>query len=303
MKNEIEKKEKKSGVSFATKVSEMSKKVVGGIQQGVKNLSESSQKKQQEKKIKKLNPLFPENFKSESFHIPNVISVVDDAVRRDVAECKGAIGWTEKVDEVEVLFLYDEFVEESGLKFVPFATCDAVYCVDPFEKGKFINTDTAFERTLNEKLAELEHVAYCLGAKSCSIEIVDLKSKTTTVDVGVDVETLNVGVKNTTKTGKTDEKSFKNVTYFEGNTKTKQPKLKWFDYDENVLGLIEMRRSGKNMIKSKVLELNFSTSVTMSNKSAGAVDKIKNIKVNSEMSATVKSTKEHSSKLIFEIQF
>ena len=303
MKNELEKREKKSGESFATKVSSVSKKVVGGISQGVKNLSESSQKKQQEKKMRKLNPLFPETFKSESFHIPNVINIVDDAVRRDIEECRGAIGWTETVEGVEVLCLYDEYIEESGLKFMPFAACDAVYCIDTFEKGKFINTDIAFERTLNEKLAELEQVAYCLGAKSCSIEIVDLKTSTTKVDVSAKMKVLHTNIESKTEVGSRDEKTLKTVTHFEGNEKTKQPKLKWFACDENVIGLIEMRRAGKNMIKSKVLELYCATSATMSNKSAIAIDKIKGIKGKNELSVTVKTRKEHNSKLIFKIEF
>lgn len=293
--------EEKKGTGFKKKISDASKKMFSGIQQGVKNFSENTQKKQQEKKLKKLNPLFPETFKSADFHVPNIINIVDDAERRDEELCEGAIGWREKIGDVEVLCLYDEYVGESQFKFVPFAACDTVYCIDPFEKGKFINTDTAFERTLNEKLAELEQIAYCLGAKSCSIEIVDLKTTTTSIEGKVDA---NVGEMNHETTNSTkEEKSLKNITYFEGNEKTKVPKLKWFAYDENIKGLIDMRRLGKNAIKSKVLEFYCSTSATMSTKSAVAVDKIKNVKVNSEVSATFKSNKEHMSKLIFDIQF
>lgn len=301
MKKDIEIEEKKKSAGLTKKFSDVSKKVLGGIQQGVKNFSENSQKKHQENKLKKLNPLFLDTFNSEDFHVPNVINIVDDAQRRDEELCEGAIGWREKVDDVEVLFLYDEYVKESQYMFVPFAACDAVYCVDPFEKGKFINTDIAFERTLNEKLAELEHVAYCLGAKSCSIEIVDMNSDTSSYNGKFNSKAVNASSETTTSN--TEKKSLKNVTHFEGNEKTKTPKLKWFAYDENINGLIEMRRSGKNAIKSKILELYCSTSATMSAKSAVAVDKIKKVKIGGEFSATVKSNKEHTSKLIFEIQF
>ena len=306
--------EKKSGKSFMSKASEVGKKVVGGIQTGVKNLSEQSQKKKQEKeverqkkkhenKVKKYNPLFPDVFQSDEFHLPNIIRIVDDAERRGIDVCEGAIGWTKIIKGVEILCLYDEFIDQSNIKFVPFATCDAVYSVDPFEKGKFINVDTAFERTLNEKLAELEHIAYCLGAKSCSIEIVASDTQTLNVNVNVKAKMAGGGLDSTTDKANNQTKNLKNVTYFEGNEKTKAPKLKWFAFDENINGLIEMRRSGKNLIKSKVLELSCSSSLTMSHRTAVAVDEIKGINVNGELSATVKSTKEQNMKLIYQVEF
>ena len=312
--------EKKAVKNFMSKVSETGKKVVGNVQKGVKNFSEQSQKKKQEREIekeknkredsvKKYNPLFPDVFQSDNFHLPNVINIVDDAVRRGIDVCEGAIGWIEKVgkgkeeDKVEVLYLYDEFVEESNIQFIPFAACDTVYSIDPFEKGKFINTDTTFERTLNEKLAELEHIAYCLGAKSCSIQIVVSDKDTSNVDVNGKVSALSIKGECNSTTANNQMKNLKNITYFEGNTKTKLPKLKWFAFDENINGLIEMRRLGKNMIKSKVLELNCSVSKTMSHKMAVAVDAIKKCKIGGTIAATVKSVQEQNTKLVFEVEF
>ena len=320
MKDTEKNTEKKSGKGFKDKASEVGKKMVSGIQKGMKNLSEQSQKKRQEKEeqrqkkkkekdVEKYNPLFPEVFQSEDFHLPNLICIVDDAERRDIDVCEGAIGWRETVKGVEVLYLYDEYVTASNIMFVPFASCDAVYAIDPFEKGKFINTDMAFERTLNEKLAELEQIAYCLGAKSCSIEIVTTDDSSLTVNVEAKANFASFTIENETE--KTNKKTnrLKNVTYFEGNEKPQMPKLKWFAFDENINGLIDMRCLGKNAIKSKVLELSCSTSATMSHKTAISVDEVKTkgmkkgAKIGVEASAAVKSMKELSSKLIFEVEF
>lgn len=79
--------------------------------------------------MKKYNPLFPEEYNSDDFHVPNIICIVDDAVRRDIDVCQGAIGWRENKKDTEVLFLYDEFVEKSGLKFVPAPVCDEIYYI------------------------------------------------------------------------------------------------------------------------------------------------------------------------------
>ena len=93
----------------------------------------------------------------------------------------------------------------------------------------------------------------------------------------------------------------KNVSYFEGNTEAKRPTLKWFALDENIKGLIEMRCSGNNSIKSKVLELKAATTATMSKEIACAIDGVLGLK--SSMSLEKKSVKEHSKVLVFEVDF
>jgi hypothetical protein len=61
----------------------------------------------------------------------------------------------------------------SGLQFIPMATCDAVYYVDSFDRTKFIKADSYFKKIQEERVAELEHIACCLGAKWCYIEVVE----------------------------------------------------------------------------------------------------------------------------------
>lgn len=286
-----------------SKASDVSKKAAEGISKGVKDISEETKKNAYEKKLKKYNPLFPDKFKSESFKLPNIIEIVDDAIRRDIDICDGAIGWTDMVNDVEVLHLYDEYVKESNIDLVPFPKCDAVYCVDNFDKNRFINSDSIFERITNEKLAELENIAYTLGAKSCSIEIVEasIQNKTSGAKASIKTPYGNAELSNSSLSGTQSRQSGKNVSYFDGHNEPQKPTLKWFAYDDNINGLIEMRCSNNNSIKSKVLELNCSSSATMSQKVACAIDKI--LKVKASISMESKAIKEHSSKLIFEVNF
>ena len=285
------------------KTTAFSKKIAQGVQSGAKALTDHNQKAKLEKQLKKYNPLTPEQFKSEQFTLPNVIEIVDDAVRRDIEVCKGAIGWTDTVNGVEVLHLYDEWVGECGLQFIPFAKCDAVYCVDNFDRLKFINAETIFERTTNEKIAELESIAYCLGAKSCSIEIVEQNAETQSAAKRITSKAIsNPPTTEKTSTSQSGARqSGKNISYFEGNQNPCEPTLKWFAFDDNIKGLIAMKCSGNNAIKSKVLELSCTTSATMSQKAAGAIDKLLKVKVS--MSMERKAIKEHSSILIFEVEF
>ena len=285
--------------SIWSKTASLGKKVVSGVQSVTAHTKNSIHEKQ----IKKYNPLTPDRFLSAGFNIPNVIEIVDDAVRRNIQVCEGAIGWTDTINGVEILHLYDEWVSESGLHFIPFAKCDSVYCVDNFDRTKFINAETVFERTTNEKIAELENIAYCLGAKSCSIEIVEqnVESKSSTFRVSTDASEKTPANEHSLSSHTHSRQSGKNISYFEGNQAPTEPPLKWFAYDDNIKGLITMKCSGNNSIKSKVLELSCTTSATMSQKAAGAIDKI--LKVKASLSMEKKAIKEHCSVLIFEVQF
>ena len=325
---EVDKKAKaKEGFSnFLKKTSE-------GIQKGAKNVSEFTQKTIHDNKVKRYNPLFKEEFKKKSFKLPNVIQIVDDAVRRDIDVCEGAIGWTSKVNDVEILYLYDEWVKDSKIQFVPYAKIDAVYCVDNFDRNKFTNTDTIFERSTNEKIAELERIAYSLGARVCSVEISEADSDKTSLklsaairqdidskqndnvnkdsnetektknkkSVKISPEFLSVNMQSQMNVSNSRMQSGKSVAYFEGSDNPIRPDLKWFAHDDNIKGLVEMRCTERNLLKCKTLHLKGSTSSTMSRKTACAIDKILNIK--GSLSMEKQSIKEHSSTLIFEIEF
>lgn len=294
---------KKSNSEFLSnvwsKTTILSKKTADSISKGAKTFSEEAKKNAYEWKMKKYNPLFPDKFKSDEFKMPYVIEIVDASTRRDVDVCEGVIGWTDKINDIEILHLYSEYVEESGLNLLPFSKCDAVYCIDNFDKNRFINSDTIFERITNEKLAELENIAYCLGAKSCSIEIVENTVQNNVI--GTRTKTNFGGADHQAISAKQSSQSGKNVSYFDGHNNPQRPALKWFAFDDNINGLIEMRCSGNNSIKSKILEINCSSSATMSQKTACAIDKI--LKIKASVSMESKAIKEHSSKLIFDIEF
>ena len=55
--------------------------------------------------LKKYNPVFPQDYKSESFALPYVVRIVDDVVRKDVEVCQGSIGWLSKEGEMQVFHL------------------------------------------------------------------------------------------------------------------------------------------------------------------------------------------------------
>lgn len=294
---------KKAAGEIQKGAKEIGQKAADGVQKGAKELSEQTQKTLYEQRLKHYNPLFREEFFSEEFHLPNVIKIVDDAERRDIDVCKGAIGWRETVKGVEILFLYDEFVKESKIKFLPFVKCDKIYCLDAFEKGKYVSSDTIFDSASREKMAELENIAYCLGAKKYYIEVVEsnLVSKTNALQVNIDSNIFKGNTEQGNASQSINYASGKNYTILTGNNTLQKPKLKWFRYDDNIKNLIQMRLSGDNTIKCKSLILHGSASETISQNIAIAIDALSKVRGNATM--TSKSQKEHNTLMILDIEF
>ena len=282
--------------AVAKKTLEIGKKAVGGVQSGVTVVAEKSKKaasdvrigvstaieKQKQdniqRRIKKLNPLFPDKYFSEEFHIPNVIIIVDDAVRRDKELCEGAIGWLSNNLEAEILYMYDEFVAQSGITFVPSATCNAAYYIDNFDRSKFVKTDCIFTKAHEERLAELKHIAYCLGAKKCTIEIIEGSSdkSKSKMKYGEKAEYKKVSASLSQESSSSNSSNFHRsgliVAEFEGSSEVQMPNLKWFKYDDNILRLIDNRTNSKNAVKYEMVNIAGSSCATMSKSAAYAVD-------------------------------
>lgn len=287
-------KAKETFSNFWQKTSDISKKAA----EGAKTLAEQTKKNIHDAQAKKFTPITEEEFNSDSFKIPNIIEIVDDSANRKFITCDGAIGWIEKHEGIDVLHMYYEFVTKSNLQFIPLPQRDNVYCEDIFVSDRFINVNDIFEKATGEKLAELEHIAYSLGAKSCSVEIAEADVSINEKSIKVSTE-VDLGVASQSKRAKMQ--SGKTMSYFQGNNTPKEPQLKWFAHDENIKRLIEMRCSDSNSIKSKILELKGSSYAVISKKVACAVDDV--LKVKGNLSIENKATKEHSKILIYEIEF
>ena len=293
-KKEKNDKAKEALTNLWQKTSDISKKAA----EGAKALAEQTKQNIHNAQAKKYLPVISKEFKNKSFKLPSIIKIVDDTSNRSFISDDDAIGWIEKYDDVDVLHLYYGFTKKCGLNFIPVPQQDNVYYSDNFDSKKFINTNNIFGKAMEEKLSELEHIAHYLGAKSCSIEIVESNYennfKKMSVSSPASTETSAQSQNCRSQSGKT-------VSHFQGNNTPQMPILKWFAHDDNIKRLIEMRCSDSNAIKSKILELKGSASATMSKKNACAIDKIMNIK--GGLSMEKQTVRECNNVLIYEIEF
>lgn len=288
------------------KATDISKKAVDEVQKSAKVLSEKAKNDSYTRRMKKYNPLFPDMFRSKAFNLPNMIAIADDAVRRDIDVCEGAIGWISLEKDIEVLHLYDEAVKDSGICFLPHAECNAIYYVDNFDRSQFIRVDCIFGRAHDEKLAELKYIAHSLGAKTCSIETEEssFEKKSMQSNISQAIGKYASQVSNSGSSEKGENRRGRVIAEFEGNNTPKRPKLKWFANDENIKKLIEMRCTNRNSIKSEVLELEGASSATMSQKTATAINyAIGKIGFKTSLDVERLANQEQKSKLIFKVEF
>lgn len=296
------------------KTTAITKKVSSDVQQKTKDLSVKMKDDSYQKRLKKYNPLFPDKYFSEEFNLPNMIEIVDDAVRKGIDVCEGAIGWISTQNGMEVLHLYDEAIKESGISFIPAATCDAVYYVDKFDRNRFIQTDCIFSKAHEERLAELKNIAYSLGAKKCSIEIsesttqteINKNKKESSAKIPINSVSVSNGAGYEVGSSHTDSslRLGKIEAEFEGSDDIKEPELKWFAHDDTIKNLVKMRTAGNNSIKSETLILEGAISATMSQKTAFAIDNaISKIGSKTKSSMEKQATKEFHSKMIFVVEF
>ena len=289
---------------FWAKATEVGKNAAEGVQKGAVALSEKVKEDSYQHRLKKYNPLFAEEYNRSDFVLPHIIVIVDDIVRRGIDVCEGAIGWTAREGDSEVLYLYEESLGIKDIQFYPQATCGSVYYEDNYN-SRYMSVDCIFSKAHEERLAELEHVAHMLGAKRCTIEISESKqannSNARTLGLGKKIGGVSTATENVSR----ETRSGKIVSEFEGSSTPKVPALKWFSNDENIKKLISARCDAGNSIKSKTLVLSGSTCATMTQKAAVSIDCVLNklgIK-NGSFSMQSKSSEEHTSTLIFSVEF
>lgn len=298
--------EKLSG--FLQKTSDVGKKALEEAQKGAVALSEKAKEDSYERRLKKYNPLFPNEYTAAEFALPHLIVLVDEAVRRGIDVCEGAIGWRSVESETEVLHLYNASADLKKIEFYPAATSGATYYVDNFNPNRYINVDCIFKKAHEERLAELKQIAYALGAKSCTIEISEASQEANSLN-----QSANLGIKSSplgkiglkaessAANANTQKRSGKITAVFEGSVAPQRPSLKWFADDENIKNLIEIRCTDPGRLKYEELRLSGSASATMTHKAAAAIDGLKGIK--GGYSTQSQAMFEHSSELLFAVEF
>lgn len=284
-----------------------SEKAHEGIQQ-VKVANEA-------RRLEKLAPVFPNDFFADDFDLPYMIIIADEDVRKGIEQCEGAIGWLTRGQGMEVLHLYREFVDQSGLNFHPRPMCDSVYYVDTYDPHRYIDVSCLFEVLHQDKITELRDIARCLGAKSCQLVGREITTEKKVAKRGL---AAKLGAKGApvTSVAASDEATLREESVsdsqiifmqrFEGNAEPTRPTLNWFKNDREIQSLVEMRcgNDGANAIKDYAIEIDNSQSASMSAQRAQKIDAVlKGLKISVGSKMEEQLRHESQRKLKFIIEF
>lgn len=288
------------------------KKIVEGASNTQRKMSEAMH----EHRLHKYNPLFLEEYLSDDFDRPKLVVIADEDRRKGIDVCEGAIGWTERNSPIEILFIYEEFVPNSGLRFSPRPICYATYYRHPFESDLYLQVKDYVKICRENQLTELKNIAYQLGASNCSVEVHveknffesfggEINKEANVKDKKIDASVNESTTFSSDISHNSTIDVIMNETFKTSHT-AKRPKLRWFANDDEILSLIKKRCSkDKNAIMDKYsFDITTSASTTISASLAYNIDcSLGYAKIESGISLHNELRKEEKKRFIYKIKF
>lgn len=269
---------------------------------------------QLEARRRKYAPVFPDEFWSPDYDLPNMVIIEDEDKRKGIDVCEGAIGWLTKASSgMEVLHLYHVFADESGLSFHPLVQMGAVYIRDPSGLDRFLDLESLYREIQKEKMSELQHVAYCLGAKYCKLEMRETqvsdskrskRIRASMKQVGTASESDSVSVDCSEQVSEDRRMLFER--HLSGSDEVRRPPLNWYRNDREINDLIEMRCSddSTNAIHDYVVNIDCRSSATLAQTRASEIDSaLKGLKVSIGTSLEEECYRESRQTMVFTVLF
>ncbi len=238
-------------------------------------------------------PIDIDDYKSSTFSMPDVIKII----KKPVDKFTNSIGYMQTIKDVDILYIFNNYVVESGLNFIPEIKNDTMYYVNPKCEKEFIEVEKYQREIESMKFEELQQALCDLGAKRFWTEIVSEECKDLKASIGISKYGSS-----SAKTSNENKTSIKASAEFSGNDNPIVPKLNWFANDRSLNALIALRcNANKNrQLSSYNLDLSYNLGVSQSNaiKLDGAL-KALGVKVGLEMA--VEKTK--NQRLLVTVEF
>lgn len=201
---------------------------------------------QKDRDLKNLRPIFESTLSDTDFFVSKLVRVTTmDKKHAESKICQNAIGHIDTYGGLEVINIYRDKAKYFGLTFFPNNDAE-LYYVDPTDHDRYIELDNYFSQLKNERISELERIAFDLGAKhfrvlykeqtiSSAKSNVNHKSKLSILKNGVNSDAdLNIS------TDKFSSVEIAAQSDFIGH-KPQEPVLRYLKHEPHILNLIELR--------------------------------------------------------------
>lgn len=301
---------------------EKAKKIAVTTGQNAKIVGESLGRAIEEAKLemdrKTLRPVFIEDLHSStpleddagnpcSKRLPSMICVVEqDKKRNESKVCRGAIGYQTTIKGVEILNIYEDCVNQTGLKFFP-TVSKTIYYADPHKTDSYICLDEYFDYLKKARVNELEKVAQDLGAKRVQISFKERKktfvSQNAHADAKVDKHKMSASY-NTSGSEYFSVEIAADIR-FSGRDTPVVPNLVYFKNESDIEKLVQMRTSSSdNRIESKSYRFQCSKSSGIEEKEAAQIDVVlSQLKCSGTASISSEAQRESRTDLEYNIEF
>jgi len=270
----------------------------------------------QNQKERWYSPLFLEEYQADDFDMPKLVVIADEDSRKDVELCDGAIGWINRRKVPEIIFLYENFLPECGIRFNPRPICGSAYFRHPFEHDLYLQVKDYLTICLNNQLTKLKNIACQLGAVHCSVEIHQEKGLIGTLGASRSAHAQAKEANQSASTGAIQSAGIEcginetlsivmDETFVSGVT-PQRPALKWFKHDNEILSLIEKRCSSNmgGVLNTYSIDITASATSTISIDLANSIDAslgAAKVKAGESLSAGLK--KEEKKRFVYRIEF
>ena len=202
---------------------------------------------------------------------------------------------------------------ECGLTFHPFVATDSFYYVDATNPSRYINLSNYYDTIRAEKEAELQKIAYDLGAKRCMLECeqasISIRSKqwaakgkakaSPTEQAGIDA-TCAINQESKAK------RHALFVQEYEGNPEPNEPELHWYRNDPCIEQLVRSRCSGegKALVTHYERQISTHSSMAIDINAAAKIDAaLERMNASANVSFKGKAKDEAREKLTFIVDF
>ena len=255
--------------------------------------------------------LTAKEYNSDGFNLPSIIKIVDSPARSGNQFLQGAIGWLQKIENLETMSIYSAFVKSSGISFYPTPQSNEIYYRHPHNPTQYIRVDDLFVEAQKSRVAELFQVASKLGATYFRVELVDSNVIKTNKENKASNEANVVVVKAGSSSLHTADSynetghTIINESHFAKKRKPTVPTLTWFANDLSINNLIETCMSeGGNPLKSQSINIKCSNYSVMNSETAGSIEAVIK-KFGGKTKANLKKhvEEERNQSLIFYIEF
>lgn len=231
--------------------------------------------------LNQLNPIYDYQ-ELESY--PKILYLTTKNLHEDIEQCEDAIAYDREIANTKVLELPRRNLKLFGITLYPHKH-GQIYLQNPYVPTEYIATQQYFDYIKDQKLIELEDVAFSLGAKKVLIESIEEEKKHAKVKAGV--KATAKADKNAKMTAdqhikaearKTENKTVLFEDVFEGHD-PERPDLVYLKYDNAILNLINQRMKGGVLKQTHKIE--HSTTMDLSIDTAKSVDAVaKNLAIN-----------------------